>query len=506
MVRGTENVTSANASSAERILPRGRSDLLTALFWLLGSAVVIVAQPGTDRKVAALASAVAGIAAILLVRLLTPDPARRYLRSLIAAMIAVSVTAVWLLRSLLASRPATFGTSFFIDGLEKRITLPLMFVLFAPLVVQALPRELLSPRALWAEKALLWHRAGLMDRIMLAYCAVAVPAFLVGLAHHPRHTYFAQDVGLVVFLVFTYIAGRAGSASGALDWSSELVDILLALAVAHFVLLGWDTSPIYNYIEAACAAAVAFALFRPSRTSWLTLGIAVMILVGDAVAVREGTDSTVTIELLGALGIIGYLLVRRRDLVPRWLIIAVAAVALIGFVGFTSDGRTLQGRYHGSDPSNVGRTYEAHQVRAAVRQSPVSLFFGRGFGSTIDMRKAPAVYAQTLVTSGRDLAHVPEVHLIGYSFLLKQGLLGLLWLLAFAIGVVVLGVRALERSARTRDPSLVVYAALAMLGLVAAAAAATHLPANPLDGLSLGLLATCLAATRAPRQPSSLAS
>lgn len=495
MVRA-ENVAPAPASSTDRVRPRGKSDLLTALFWLLGSVVVILAQPGTDRKGAALAAAAAGIAAILFVRLLTPDPARRYLRSLIAAIIAVSLTAVWLLWSLVGSGQATFGAAFFIDGLEKRITLPLIFVLLAPLVVRALPRELLSPRAIWQTKAQLWHRAGLMDRIVLAYCAVAVPAILVGLAHHTQHSVFGQDVGLVVFFVFMYIAGRASNGPTALDWSGELVDVLLTLAVAHFVLLGWDTAPIYSYVEAACAGAVAFALFRPSRSRAVSTAVAALILLGDIIAVREGTDSTVTIELLGALGIIGYLLIRRRDLVPRWLIITVAAVALVGFVGFTSDGRTLQGRYHGADPSNRGRTYEAHQVRAAVRDSPVSLVFGRGFGSTVDLRGAPRIYAQTLKTSGRDLAHVPEVHLLGYSFLFKQGLLGVLWLLAFAVGLVVLGLRALERAARSRDPSLVIYAALALLGPVAAVAAATHLPANPLDGLSIGLLVTCLAGRR----------
>lgn len=490
---GKAAVFTSGSGTTARIRAALRVGWQTSLFWLVGSVIVVVAQPGDDRKAAALASAVVGIAAILLIRVVTPDPARRYLRSLIGAIIAVSVAAVWVLRALLGNGRTDFGTGFYIDGLQKRITLPLMFVLLAPLVLQALPRDLLSPRVLWREKASLWGRAGLMDRIVLAYCAVAVPAFLLGLAHHTPRSYFGQDVGLVVFFVFLYVAGRAAVASVALDWAGELVDILLVLAVAHFALLGWGTSPIYNYIEAACAGAVAFALFRPSRSRLLSLGIAVAILVGDAIAVVQGTDSTVTIELIGALAVIGYLVLRSRNLVPQWLIVAVAAVALVGFLGFTGDGRTLQGRYHGPDPSNRGRTYEAKQVRAEVRHSPVSLVFGRGFGSTVDLRGGPRQYTKTLVTSGRQLAHVPEVHLLAYSFQLKEGLLGVLWLLSFAAGLAVLGVRALERSARTRDPSLVIYAALALLGLVAALAAASHLPANPLDGLSVGLLVACLA-------------
>jgi hypothetical protein len=484
----------ADGAPASRL---AATHIRTGLFWLVGSVVVIAAQPGMDRKAAAFVAAVAGLAAILVVHRLTPEPARRYLRSLIAVMIAVTVAAVWMLRSLLASGANSGGTNFFVDGLQKRITLPLMFVLLAPLVVQALPRDLLSPRELWRQKAALWQRTGWMDRIVLAYCVVAVPAFLVGLAHGNPHSYVAQDLGLVVFLVFTYVAGRAADAAGALDWANELVDILLALAVAHFVLLGWNPSPIYNFIEAACAAALAFAFFRPSRSRLLSVCIAVAILAGDAVAVHNGTDSTVTISLFGALGIVGYLLIRRRDLVPRWLIVALAVVALAGFIGFTSDGRTLRGQYHGDDPSNAGRTFEAERIRAAVRHSPVSLVFGRGFGATIDETSAPRAFAQALSAGGRDLAHVQEVHLLLYASLLKEGLLGVLWLLVFAAAILVLGVRALERSARTRDPSLVIYAALAMLGLVAALAAASHLQANPLDGLSIGLLVTCLAGSSA---------
>src|SRR5262249_13195530 len=159
-----------------------------------------------DRKGAALASAVLGIAAIVLVRLLTPEPERRYLRSLVAAIIPVSVTAVWVLRDLITKGRTDFGTSFLIDDLQKRITPPLLFVLLLPLVAHALPRDLLSPRTRWSERASLWRRAGLMDRIVLGYGVVAVPAFLLGLAHRWPHSYFGQDVGLVVFFVFMYVA------------------------------------------------------------------------------------------------------------------------------------------------------------------------------------------------------------------------------------------------------------------------------------------------------------
>jgi hypothetical protein len=132
-------------------------------------------------------------------------------------------------------------------------------------------------------------------------------------------------------------------------------------------------------------------------------------------------------------------------------------------------------------------------VRAELRTSKTSLVLGRGFGSTIDERHAPREFRGSLLAGDRDLAHVPEVHLLGYQFLLKLGLLGLAWLVAFGVGLVVVALRGLERAAKDRDASLVIYAAAPLLGLVAALAAAAHLPANPLIALLLGVLVTCLA-------------
>lgn len=497
IVHGGANTLAPVSARRLGVGPRLQVGWITCLVWLVGAAVVAAAQPGLDRKAAGAVAAVCGVAAILAARYLTPDPARRYLRSLLAGVIVVPVATVWALRSLLLSGRSNMATSFLVDGWEKRITLPLLVVLLAPIVVRALPPVLLRPTNLWRERAALWRESRWMDRIMLAYLLVAVPAFLYGIPHRTSLSYFGQDVGLVVFFAFMYLAGRAASGAGALAWAEELVGVLLLLAVVHFVLLGWDTAPIYTYIEAASTGAVAFAIYRPSRRAMIPLALAVVFLLSDVLATVNGTDSTITIMLLGALGMIAYLLIRGRELVPKWVIVAVAVVALAGFVGFTSDGRTLQGRYHGSDPSNAARTYEAGLVRHAVRSSPVTLLIGRGFGSTLDMHTAPPGFKTTLRNAGRDLSHVPEVHLLAYSFLLKEGLLGALWLLAFAVTLAVLGLRALERSADTRDPSFVVYAALALLGLVASLAAASHLPANPLNGLSLGLLVATLAGTRA---------
>jgi hypothetical protein len=120
----------------------------------------------------------------------------------------------------------------------------------------------------------------------------------------------------------------------------------------------------------------------------------------------------------------------------------------------------------------------------------VSFVFGRGIGGTVDETQAPRLFAESLVYGGRDLAHVPEVHLLSYEFLLKYGLLGFAWLGALLVGVAVLGLRALEAATRYRDPTPVIYAALPLLGIAAALAAATHFQDNPLNAFAVGVLVT----------------
>jgi hypothetical protein len=466
------------------------------LFWLVGAAVVAAAQPTTDRRAAGAAAAIAGIAAVTLVRRLTETPATRYLRSLLAGILAVSIAADWGLRIGLGS-PANGGTSFLVYGEAKRIILPFLFVLLAPLVIEALPVEL-RLRSIAQAPSALWERMRWMDWIVVAYGAIAVPAVLIGLAHHWRATFIAQDVGLVVFFVFVYIAGRASGGRGTGAWAGELVDVLLLVAVAQLVFFGWNIAPLYAYVEATCVGALVLVFMRPEGRrggGMLRVGVAVTLLASEAVATatRSSTASTIALGLLMAGGVVVFVALRLRPHVPTLALIAVAAVAFVGILGFTHDGAALRGQYHGRDPSNIGRTYEARQVRAQARSGAVSFVLGRGFGSTIDETGAPHAFKKTLTTGGRDLAHVPEVHLLVYAFLLKEGLMGVVWLAVFGIGLAALAFQALERAARTRDPAFVVYAALPLIGIAAASAGASNLQANPLNGLTLGILVACLA-------------
>ena len=481
-------------ASSEPLRARLVGDAARWIFWIVGAAAVAADQPTLDRRVAGAAATVAGIVAVSVIRRLDAIPARRYLRSLLAGILVVSITADWAIRIGLGSA-ADNGGSFLVYGQAKRIILPFLFVLIAPLVLEMLPAEL-RVRSIWRSKASLWRRMRGMDGILLAYALIAVPALLIGLAHHARLTYVAQDLGLVVFFVFMYIAGRAASGSEAQAWAGELVDVLLLVAVAQFVFFGWSIAPLYTYIEPASAGAIALVLMRPSGRAGglLRLGVAILLLGSEAVAAASfaSTATTVSLALLLAGGVLAFAVLRLRPVVPLAALVGVAALAAAFFLAFTHDGAALRGQYHGLDPSNRGRTYEAQRVRAEVK-GPVSLVLGRGFGATIDETGAPRRFRKTLVTSGRDLSHIPEVHLLGYAFLLKYGLMGVVWLAAFALGLFALAVRGLERAARTRDPALVVFVALPLLGIAAASAGASNLQANPLNALTLGMLVACLA-------------
>jgi acyl-CoA thioesterase-1 len=452
----------------------------TGIVWFAGSAAVTFAQHGHDRRIAALGGAAAGIAAILVVSRSTREPGRRYVRSVVAAMVAASVMTEWLLWHLGVS-----SSGFQVDGMVKRIVLPLLVVLLAPLAV----------RALWAQRVAFLRRPLGMDWIVGAYgTIVLLPALLVGLAHHNRLLYVAQDLGLIVFFVFMYLVGRAVTNEAARAAAPEIVDVLLLLAAARWVLVSWDVFPIYSYFEAAAAGALAVLLLRPRESRLLSVGLGVALLALDAEQIKAGTNSSTAVELAGAIGIVAYLALRIRRLLPQWLLVALALVAVAGFIGVTSDGAALRGQYHGPDPSNAGRTYEAHQVRAAVGHSPSTALLGRGLGGTIDETQAAPQFKATLVYGGRDLAHVQEIHLLLYSFLLKAGYLGLAWLAVFLAGLGLLVFRGLERAVRERNPSIVLYVALPLLAVAQALAAASRLQANPLSGLAVGILVTCLGA------------
>lgn len=106
---------------------------------------------------------------------MTADPRRRYFRSILTAIVVVAVAATWLLRGLTGIQD-----TFRIEGLDKRIALPLIFVLVLPLVVRELPPRPRC-RADWRELRAVWRRSRPMDRLMVAYASGTAAAADCGL-------------------------------------------------------------------------------------------------------------------------------------------------------------------------------------------------------------------------------------------------------------------------------------------------------------------------------------
>jgi hypothetical protein len=227
------------------------------------------------------------------------------------------------------------------------------------------------------------------------------------------------------------------------------------------------------------------------------VGAALAIL---AVAIREivtTSTSSQTFELVIGAALLAYFMLRRTDLLPRHALWPAAAVALAVVLGFTTAGSVLLGTYDGGDVSNRGRSEEARVVREAVSSSPSSLVVGKGLGATVDLSNAPPVYAKTLELAGRDVAAVDDVHLLHYELLLKRGLFGIVWLAAFVVLLIRLVAIAADRVFGWREPDLVFFTLMPVLGTVSSFAAASHLFANPLIALALGILVTALAGSPA---------
>ena len=98
----------------------------------------------------------------------------------------------------------------------------------------------LRSRALWRDRSLILREARPLDWLAAAYAVLIVPDLILGVAHHASKTYIAQDLGLIVFFVFAYVAGRTVSARAGNASAAELIGVLLLLAAAQDSRLGHD--------------------------------------------------------------------------------------------------------------------------------------------------------------------------------------------------------------------------------------------------------------------------
>lgn len=306
---------------------------------------------------------------------------------------------------------------------------------------------------------------------------------LFGMGVEPTSVRFlAQDLGaFVLFATSTWL----GSLADTQDISKAFKAFLGFSALQP--LLRQAPVPLGSLPGAAVGLCVYLIFGRKLRWPWVPLFLIVFWLLADPQSRFRGveTQRALRVEVGMSLLLGSYLAARRFIRVgPLATGFAVLGAALI--LGYSSTGALVfQGRYEGADVTLAQRAYEANAVSQLQNSSLLGFLFGSGPGSSVDLSKSPD--AATLYASGRDLLHVPNVHLLTAQLRLKYGVLGELWLISMAAILVKRFAGSAAQGmqgASGPDMALIVAAS----SLVYAIPAGANLFTDPMFGISLGVL------------------
>ena len=372
---------------------------------------------------------------------------------------------------------------FVLDGAVKRVVVPLMFLLVLP--VAARPARLHDGN---------WRLLP-MDWVVAALVPIALIGLISGLVYSNDVLTIGQDLGLYATFAIWYLAGRRTQSWNEPGSERRFLLLLLLLAGATSIL-NFTLTPLYSLPIAVALAAIADAVSSRKLVSLGLLGVTVLLISAYQVLSHpKGHLGSPHYQLVAGLLLLGFWLLRRTHLVPRWAF-WVGAVAVVTLVLLTTTtGAVLTASYAGTDTDLRERPFEARQAQAAVNRSTATLMLGAGAGATLDLRAAPD---PSVVLLRRDAAAVPEIHLLVEEVLWKQGLLGVFWLLSFIVVLMAVVSMAVEAAVQSGNPVFLFLCLLALLGTLDALPAATHLYDNPLTPLALGGLVSLVANERQP--------
>lgn len=393
------------------------------------------------------------------VRVAPVSPARRLTAALaLALVVAVLVgEAISIIRG-----PASFAAA----GEQRYISAPVVYGAFALIAVTTI-RHFSKAWPVWV--------IGLL--VITALSTLFSP--LAG----PRFTLSTLLQGIVLFG-----GGALFAVCGLLDakWEKRerrrLLQLLLGAGGVAGVL-GFDTG-IFSALVIPSAVALIYLARERVRLwpLWVAAGVFIIVEVLRANADAIDPSAASNGQLVIALALFALAIVPLR--LRLFVVAAGAAAGVVLLLGsdvpglFLGIGATLP------DVTLAERAYETQQVVRQAAGNPVALLLGAGPGATVDLTSAPD--AATLAASGRVLPAVPSVHLITSYFLLKTGLLGVIWLGSFIIAAALTAVRVL--SSKHVDLFDLVLVALVLCGIVQAIPAATFILSNPLPVLLLALL------------------
>ena len=134
-------------------------------------------------------------------------------------------------------------------------------------------------------------------------------------------------------------------------------------------------------------------------------------------------------QLIAGLAVLVYWICCRLHICPPFAFESGFLIAILVVVFSTQGGTVLLQTYRGQDVTLSQRVFEGQQVLNEIPSAPVGNLFGRGLGATVDLSQSPD--SRTLLSSGRDLMAVNDVHVLFYDWLMKRGYIGIVWLVGF---------------------------------------------------------------------------
>lgn len=305
--------------------------------------------------------------------------------------------------------------------------------------------------------------------------------------------------GLALFGGFSMLAWFGLSAT---EWSPKqqgrLVALLLLGALVAGATRAHGFTPFVALAVPGFFSAVVLLIRSPGkRPRYFLLAVLLgALMVWNLQPDPNRPTSAAVLAQVAACAAVVLLVFVPRVFRPAVLVLGLLAVT---YLFFTHGGpQLLSGHYQSTDVTIAQRSYEAAQVDAGWQDNVFTLLVGHGPGATVDLASSPD--AGTLLSSGRNLHAVDDVHLLTAYLVLKVGLVGLAWLLLLVVAVWKVTVSCV----RSNDPGQgwrLFMLLFVIAGVVNAFPAATNLFVNPLVPLFLGVLWATRGATPRP-QPS----
>lgn len=360
------------------------------------------------------------------------------------------------------------------SGLARKLGLPVAYLLLS--IAAIFPYRKGSPfyGASRAPFPLWWWALAILATISTALAVVIPRQAMDPLA------VVESSMFVVGFLLSAALGFRASI------WTDRDEFGILAVLATFAVVAGFLQISLGSYVAMvfpAAAMLIYAAILRRRRFLIVgLLGISLAFVSG----LRLSQDNSPSLAAIMQGVICGAILV--LAILPKRLrlpIVSLAGIASCFFVASSGIVNLLLGDGSAAEDVTLAhRAYEAMQVRLLTGTDVASTLFGLGPAASVDLSSSPD--AATLLSSGRTLNAVDDVHFLTSWLVLKLGLLGLLWFGALLYALTREAFHVLRKPKPDFFDTGILFFVAA--GLIHSIPAATYLFSNPLPALLLGVL------------------